>query len=108
MRAGDLVASVKVAPHARRRGRRSTRGEAIARTARPLVWVAPFRPTRVGVLVKESVHGPARERFEASVRPKIEGLGSTIVGIDYVDDDAEAVEAAMAASLRRAGASTSS
>ncbi len=38
----------------------------------------------------------ARERFEASVRAKVEGLGSTIVDIVYVDDDHEAVEAALA------------
>ena len=36
----------------------------------------------------------ARERFEASVRAKVEGLGSTIVAIAYVADDDEAVEAA--------------
>ena len=42
----------------------------------------------------------ARERFEASVRAKIEGLGSTIVAIDYVEDDPDAVEAAMAGFVR--------
>ena len=40
-------------------------------------------------------------KFEASVRAKIEGLGSEVVAIDYVDDDAEAVESAMAAFVRR-------
>ena len=98
--AGDLVASVKVAPHL---------GEAAivdegARLAdfggRPIVWVAPFVPSRVGVIVKESVRATARERFEASVRAKIEGLGSTIASIAYVEDDPEAVTTAMSTFVR--------
>ena len=98
---GELVASVKVAPHLVE----ASTVDAGARLAdfgsRPLVWVAPFVASRVGVIVKESVRGVARERFEASVRAKIEGLGSEIVSIDYVDDDAEPVELAMAALVRR-------
>jgi hypothetical protein len=93
---GELVASVKVAPHLVE----AAVVDAGARHAdfgnRPLVWVAPFLPRRVGVVVKESVRAPARERFEASVRAKIEGLGSEIVSIAYVDDDEDAVEAALA------------
>ena len=58
-------------------------------------------PRRVGVIVKESVRGIARERFEASVHAKIEGLGSEIVGIEYVEDDPAIVEAAMAGFVRR-------
>jgi molybdopterin biosynthesis enzyme len=45
--------------------------------------------------VKESVRGVARDRFEASVRAKIEGLGSSIIDIVYVEDDADAVETAL-------------
>jgi hypothetical protein len=95
--AGDLVASVKVAPHLVE----AAIVDAGARHARfgrrPLVWVAPFVASRVGVIVKESVRATARERFEASVRAKVEGLGSRIVAIDYVADDPVAVGAAMAA-----------
>ena len=47
------------------------------------------------------MRGTARDRFEASVRSKIEGLGSEIVAIDYVEDDPGAVEAAMAGFVRR-------
>ena len=98
---GELVASVKVAPHLVE----TSVVDAGARLAdfgrRPIAWVAPFVPSRVGVIVKESVRGTARDRFEASVRSKIEGLGSEIVAIDYVEDDAGAVEAAMAGFVRR-------
>ncbi|HEX5148378.1 MAG TPA: molybdopterin-binding protein, partial [Candidatus Limnocylindrales bacterium] len=93
---GDLVASVKVAPHLVEASTVDAGARLAGFGSNPLVWVAPFVPRRVGVLVKESVRPTARERFEASVRAKIEGLGSSIVAIDYVEDDADAVEASMA------------
>jgi molybdopterin biosynthesis enzyme len=99
---GDLVASVKVAPHLVPDAVLA-RAEAAASRSAPVVWVAAFRPSRVAVVVKESVHGVARERFEASVRSRVEGLGSTLVGIDYVADDEAAVEAALARRLRSRG-----
>ncbi|MDO8483892.1 MAG: hypothetical protein Q7S35_02965 [Candidatus Limnocylindrales bacterium] len=97
---GDLVASVKVAPHLVEAATVDAGARIAGFGSHPLVWVAPFVPSRVGVIVKESVRATARERFETSVRAKIEGLGSTIVAIDYVEDDADAVEAAMAAFVR--------
>lgn len=93
---GDLVASVKVAPHVVDAAT-VDEGARVARFAgHPLVWVAPFIPGRVGVIVKESLHPTARDRFEASVRAKVEGLGSELVAIDYVEDTVEAVEASLA------------
>jgi hypothetical protein len=92
---GDLVASVKVAPHVLP-GAVVDEGARVAGFGNhPLVWVAPFVPSRVGVVVKESVRAAARDRFEVSVRAKVEGLGSSIVSIDYVDDDVDAVEGAL-------------
>ena len=98
---GDLVASVKIAPHVVDAATVDAGARLAGFGSHPIVWVAPFLARRVGVIVKESVRSTARTRFEASVRAKIEGLGSEIVAIDYVDDDAEAVEAAMAAFVRR-------
>ena len=93
---GDLVASVKVAPHLVDAAT-VDEGARVARFAgHPLVWVAPFIPGRVGVVVKESLRAADRTRFEASVRAKVEGLGSELVAIDYVDDTVEAVEASLA------------
>jgi hypothetical protein len=92
---GDLVASVKVAPHV-------VPGVTVEQGARiagfgstPVVWVAPFVRSTVGVVVKQSVHGVARDRFEASVHAKIEGLGSQVASIRYVEDDPDAVERAL-------------
>ncbi len=98
---GDLVASVKVAPHLVDAATVDAGARLAGFGSHPLVWVAPFLPRRVGVIVKESVRGIARERFEGSVHAKIEGLGSEIVGIDYVEDDPDAVESSLAGFVRR-------
>lgn len=97
---GDLVASVKVAPHLVEAATVDAGARLAGFGGNPLVWVAPFVARRVGVIVKESVRATARERFEASVRAKVEGLGSSIVAIDYVEDDADAVESSMAGLVR--------
>ena len=98
---GDLVASVKIAPHLVDAGTVDSGARLAGFGSHPLVWVAPFVPCRVGVILKESVRATARERFETSVRAKIDGLGSEIVAIEYVEDDPDAVEAAMASFVRR-------
>jgi len=99
---GDLVASVKVAPHVVAESVLEE-AERLARHARSIVRVARFVPARVGVVVSERVAGAARERFERSVRDKVERLGSTVVAIDYVADSPTAVEAAIAALSRGRG-----
>jgi hypothetical protein len=95
VQAGDLAASVKVAPHVIPRDVVRA-GIRIAR-AGPfgLVRVAEFRPMRVAVVVKESLRASDRERFESSVRDKVESLGSTIAAIDYVADEDGAVSDAL-------------
>jgi len=99
---GDLVASVKVAPHVVDAGIVEAGARIAGFGSQPIVWVAPFVARRIGVVVKESVRATARERFETSVRAKAEGLGSTIIDIVYVEDDADAVEAAVARFVRGA------
>lgn len=96
--AGALVASVKVAPHLVREAV-LTAAESIAAVggSRGVVSVSPFRPRRVAAIVKETIRGIARDRFEASVRAKVEGLGSRLVGIDYVEDSVAPVAAALSA-----------
>jgi Probable molybdopterin binding domain len=91
--AGDVVASAKIAPHLIPASILDRAAAIVGR--RGLVGVAPFVARRVGVVVKESLHTPARERFEASVRVKVESLGSTVVGFDYVEDTPEAVSTAL-------------
>ena len=92
---GDLVASVKVAPHLVDAAVVEAGGRIAGFGSQPIVWVSPFAARRVGIVVKESIRATARERFEASVRAKVEGLGSEIIDIVYVEDDADAVETAV-------------
>ena len=99
--AGALVASVKVAPHLVPAAVLATAERLAARAGRRgVISVAPFRSRRVAAIVKETIRGIARSRFEVSVRAKVEGLGSVLVGIDYVEDVAEPVAAALRARTR--------
>ena len=76
-------------------------GEALAvKASTPLVRVVPYRGSRIAVVVKGDVAAGARARFEAAIRAKADGLRATITSLEYVDDDVEAVTAA----LRRASA----
>ena len=93
---GDLVASVKVAPHIVDAAVIDAGERITGFGGQPIVWVAPFLAWRVAVVVKESVRGIARARFEESVRAKVEGLGSQIIDIVYVQDQRVDVEAALA------------
>lgn len=101
--AGDLVASVKVAPHVVAASIVEAGARIAARGPDRLVWVAPFRAMRVAVIVKESLRASDRPRFEASIRLKVESLGSSVIGIAYVADDDESVTAALAATTRGRG-----
>ena len=101
--AGDLVASVKVAPHVVDGSVVAAGARIAAGGRRPLVRVARFRPMRVAVIVKESLRAADRPRFETSVRDKVESLGSTIVAIEYVADEEAPVHTALAGWSRGRG-----
>ena len=75
--AGQLVASVKVAPHVvpEEVVEAGVRHRRLAEQ-RPLVRVAPFVARRVGVLVKESIRAADRARFERSVARQGRAAGS--------------------------------
>jgi formylmethanofuran dehydrogenase subunit E len=97
VQSGQIVASVKVGPHLVP-GAVLVEARAVVEAGDgPPIRVAPFLPRRVAVVVKEAVRGIARERFEANVRAKVESLGSTLLGIQYVPDEVEAVERAVSA-----------
>ena len=81
--AGEVVASVKVAPHVVPNAL-VLAGEAVAREAPPLVDVRPYVPLEVAAIAEEALSGGAFERFEAGVRLKVEALGSRFVGTTVV------------------------
>jgi hypothetical protein len=100
VRPGDLVASVKVGPHLVPESVVSA-GEQLAGRNAPLVRVRPFQAgLPVGVLVKESIEGARRDRFESAVRAKVEGLGLRITAIRYVSDSPGAVRDALSEMVR--------
>ena len=81
--AGEIVASVKVAPHVVPDAL-VWAGEAVARAAAPVVDVRPYVPLEVAAIAEEALSGEAFERFEAGVRLKVEALGSRFVGTTVV------------------------
>jgi molybdopterin biosynthesis enzyme len=97
--AGALVGSVKIAPHVVAGAVLQAAVARLGAIPDGLVRLAPFRPMRVAAVVKESVRAADRDRFERSVRDKVEGLGSTLTGIAYVTDDDPAVTDAVRAAV---------
>lgn len=92
VQAGQVVASVKVAPHLIS-GLIVKEGVAIAREAGPLIEVRAYRQAEVGAIAAESLTGTALARFESSARMKVEALGSNFVGATALTDlDAENAE----------------
>lgn len=91
--AGSIVASVKVGPHLIPASVLESAEARMSRRPRALVAVRPFEKRRVAALVRETLGPAARERFEASVRTRVERLGSKLIDISYVPDDATEVTA---------------
>jgi molybdopterin biosynthesis enzyme len=93
---GEMVASVKIAPHVVPEAVLLA-GEAVARRGGPLVRVREYRGVRLGVVVKGDVAAGARQRFEAAIAAKAGGLRAHLDDVRYVADDEAAVTDALAA-----------
>jgi hypothetical protein len=88
--AGKSVGATKVTPLAVP----STiieQAEEIARSAAPLMHVAPFTGGAVGVIVRERLTVGARERFEAAIHMKLNWFHSPVMPIEYLPEDKNAV-----------------
>jgi hypothetical protein len=79
VQAGQVVASVKVAPHLISE-LTVRQGVAVARDSAPLVSVWPYLSLEVAAIVTEAVSGEGLARFEAGARTKVEALGSRFLG----------------------------
>jgi hypothetical protein len=79
VQAGQVVASVKVAPHLISE-LLVRQGIAIARDNAPLVAVWPYLSLEVAAIVTEAVSGEGLARFESGARTKVEALGSRFLG----------------------------
>lgn len=96
--AGDLVASVKTAPHVVAKDAVSE-GVRLAGEHRPLLAVRPYVGVTVAGIAAESLPAGALERFEAASRLRAESLGGSFLGVWEVqgDNPAAAVDRARAA-----------
>ncbi len=83
--AGQVVASVKVAPHLVSEAT-VREGVRIACEERPLVEVRPYLALEVGAIAEEALSGHGLARFEAGARMKVEALGSRFAGTVVVGD----------------------
>jgi hypothetical protein len=100
--AGQVVASVKVAPHVVSENLVRA-GETAAREAPPLVDVRPYQPQDVSAIAEEALSADALARFEAGARRKVEALGSRFIGTTVVSaTEPEAAERGAEDALRRA------
>jgi hypothetical protein len=77
--AGQVVASVKVAPHLIPAAT-VEQGVRVARESGTLIAVRPYVSREVAAVVVQQVPGSDRARFESSARLKIEALGSRFLG----------------------------
>jgi hypothetical protein len=91
--AGQVVASIKVAPHLVAEAALRA-GERIAGEGSPLIEVRPYRAEAVAAIAMEAIAPDALERFERGARAKVEALGSRFVGATVVPDDDPAAAAA--------------
>jgi hypothetical protein len=97
---GQVVASVKVAPHLIP-GIIVDRGVAIAQEAGPLLEVRPYQQAEVGAIAAESLTAATLARFESGARMKVEALGSHFVGATMLTElEAEKAEGDARAVLR--------
>ena len=100
--AGQVVASVKVAPHVVSADLVRA-GETAAREVPPLVDVRPYQSQEVSAIAEEALSADALARFEAGARRKVEALGSRFIGTTVVSaTEPEAAERAAEDALRRA------
>jgi hypothetical protein len=97
--AGQLVGSVKVAPHVVAEAAVMA-GVRIAEEAGALLEVHAYRALEVGAIAQEAISGEALARFETGARFKIEALGSRFAGTMVVGDtEPQAAERAAHAAL---------
>jgi molybdopterin biosynthesis enzyme len=93
VRAGDTVASVKVAPHLVPESAVKA-GEVVAREALPVISVDAYRPLAVAALAAESLPSGGLARFELAARTKVSSLGGCFVGVTQVSTEEPAAAAA--------------
>lgn len=84
VRAGQVVASVKVAPHLIPAAVVADGVRIAGEHGRPLIEVRCYEPLEVGAIVTENVSSTDLTRFEAGARMKVKALGSDFIGTTVI------------------------
>jgi molybdenum cofactor cytidylyltransferase len=101
VRAGQVVGSVKVAPHLVA-GDRVEAGECVARDHAPLLAVDPYRALGVAAIAAEALAPGGFERFDQAARTKVMSLGGRFLGTTSIPEpDPDRAAAALEEALRR-------
>ena len=87
---GEVVARAKVTPLVIPE-ETIRRVEGVARAARGLVAVDPFRPEVIGAVARERLDAKQRARFEAALQQKMDWFGSRLLPIRWTGGSARAV-----------------
>ncbi len=83
---GDLVASVKTAPHVVQRCV-VDEGVRLAAEHRPLISVRPYAGVAVAAIAAEALPAAALDRFVAAARIRAESLGGGFLGFEEIASD---------------------
>jgi hypothetical protein len=100
---GEVVARAKITPFAIAEPVLAA-AEGVVREAGGAARVRPFRPTRVGAVVQETIAGRAAERFRASLAEKVEWFGSELLEPRFVEPGEAAIATALDGLVRQQGA----
>jgi hypothetical protein len=92
VRAGQVVAGVKVAPHLVAEVA-VIEGESVAGALAPLIDVDPYQSLAVAAIAAELLNPEGFARFDRAARTKVESLGSRFLGTTLVDASDSAVAA---------------
>jgi molybdopterin biosynthesis enzyme len=97
---GELVGGTRALPLIMKRAT-IERAAAIARQGGAVLTVRPLAQAKAGLVVtgNEVYHGLIQDRFAPTLTAKIETLGSTVMGLEFAPDDAEAIACAIRSHL---------
>lgn len=98
VRAGQPVASAKVAPHLVS-GAAVAAGVVVAQAATAVVDVVPYLPLEVAAIAAEPLADGALQRFDTAARAKVTALGGRFIGTSLVPEEEVAAAAAHLAAL---------
>ncbi|MBZ4659854.1 MAG: molybdopterin binding domain protein [Desulfacinum sp.] len=99
---GDRVAATRAIPLVMKRAA-VERAAAVARSQGPVVEVLPVRSAKGGLVVtgNEVYHGLIQDRFAPIIEDKLKQLGSELLSVEYVPDDARRIARAVAKALEK-------